>query len=120
METKQTKSAETKVKYLRAFWPLILNAIALLVYIVSVKFFYSGLMQHRFLSFLAILAVPCIAGCMFFFPGIALLQLIYSLYLRFIKKSQYWYSCHLTSAVGVGLCYVIFHLLLKMGYYMTV
>jgi hypothetical protein len=103
------------MKYFRAFWPLIVNVIALCTYVASVKIFYLGKSN----MFLLILYLSCFVGCAFIFPGLAIIQTIYSFYLRFKLVKNIWWL-HLSTAIGLGICFVIFMLLVDKGYVMTV
>ena len=81
---------------------------------VSVKSLFSGKMDHIFIGFYGL----CMIGCALVFPLMALVQLGYSLFLLYIKEKRFW--LHLFSAVGLGVCLVIFMLLLSKGFIVTV
>ena len=115
MEIKQAELGKTKIKYLRPYWPLIVNLITLSVYIASVRNFYSG----KIIGIFFFLYLPSGFGCWLIFPVIALLQLGYSVYLLSKLKIPL-FCCHLSSAIGMGICFLTFMMLLKKGFYMTV
>jgi hypothetical protein len=118
METIHTKSVETKIKYLGAFCPLFVNLITLCIFIASVKYFYSG-NRGKVSNIYFRLYIPSMFGCWFIFPGMALLQFAYSLYLLCRFKIPL-FCCHLSSAIGLGICFLIFILLMNKGFFMTV